>query len=128
LFTAIFYAVYGINVLLNLKKNGLNAGIKLFNSQILEKNQIKLTSDILLKANQVFGYIFATSAFLISSKVFKKSILLLAFLILEWTAVMQIWGDLQKAVHAGNLQLTNFSPALWDKYGAFLLSLGTILL
>lgn len=128
LLTSVFYAVYGLTILLSLKTGGLNKGIKAFNTQVLQANQITLNNDILLKINQALAFIFIGSPYLSRSAVFKRSILLVGFLVLEWTTAVSAFGEIQKAVQTGNYQSLGLKADCWDKYGAFTLTLGSLLL
>ena len=128
LLTSVFYAVYGLSVLISLKTGGLNKGIKAFNTQVLQANQITLNNDILLKLNQVLAFIFIGSPYLSRSVVFKRSVLLIGFLVLEWTTAVSAFGEVQKAIQSGNYQSLGLKADCWDKYGAFTLTLGSLLL
>lgn len=127
LLTSVFYAVYGLTVLISLKTNGLNKGIKAFNSQVLQANSVQLDNAILLKVNQALAFIFIASPYLSRSVVFKRSILLVGFLILEWTTAVSAIGEVQKAVQSGNYHSLGLKADCWDKYGAFTLTLGSLL-
>jgi hypothetical protein len=128
LLTSVFYAVYGISTLLALKKGGLDKDIKAFDTQVLKANSINLDNAILLKINQALAFIFIGSPYLARSKFFKRSVLLAAFILLEWTTVVSLFGDIQKGVSTGNFQSLAITPACWEKCGAFLLTLGSLLL
>lgn len=128
LLTMLFYAVYGLSVFISLKTGGINKGIRAFNTQVLQPNSFTLSNDALFKLNQILAFIFIGSPYLATSKVFKRSILLFGFLLLEWTTLVSAFGEVQKAVHTGNYASLGLRDDCWEKYGAFTLTLGSLLL
>ena len=127
LFTSAFFALYGVVTKTAFDKNGLSPGFKAFNTQVLARNGIAVEQEVLGKINLVFAYIFIAAPYLNGVKIFKRTVLLFAFLVLEWVTVQKAYEGILNVAQTQNWELLIPGPQTWPTFGLFLVTLGIIL-
>jgi hypothetical protein len=90
LFVSLYYAAYGVAVLAQYKSTEkLGSGLAAFNQQVLVPNGVQLEKQQLGYVQLTLAYIFIAAPYMAGIAIYKRTVLLLAFLILEWTTFMK---------------------------------------